>query len=170
MFRNFALLLFLLTPYLAIAEDRTSNDSWSFGQSVERGEAIWKKGVGASEIKQKALPEKDKGAVDTRGGIDRAVNDAIKKGPRSSIGLSVNNEEGRWKSAPSHNSPHIDEDLGRDRKRVFRAYADVQGGDDWNIKIGPELILKDEQYGESTASSSEPDSALGLGMKFQYDF
>ncbi|MBD5607500.1 MAG: hypothetical protein HDQ93_01440 [Desulfovibrio sp.] len=170
MYIRFAILLLLLTPYLAVATEVTSNDSWFFGQSMERGQSIWKKGVGASEIKQKALPEKNKGAVDTRAGIDKAVNEAIKKGPRSSIGMSMNNEKGRWRSAPSANSPHIDEDLGRERKRVFRAYADVQGGDDWNIKIGPELILKDEQYGESSAASSEPDSALGLGMKFQYDF
>ena len=147
-----------------------SNESWSFGQSLERGESIWKKGVGAAEIKQKALPNKNSNIVDTRKGIDKAVNNAIKNPPSRSLGLSMEKEDSHWRSDPAANNPHIDENMARDRKRVFRAYADVRGGEDWNITVGPELILKDDQYGEASANSSEPDSALGLGMKFHYDF
>ncbi|MDE5833639.1 MAG: hypothetical protein K2H64_11820 [Desulfovibrio sp.] len=165
-----AIILTVCQSPFCFAADAEQKNAWSFGQSMDRGEAIWQKGVGASEIKQKALPPGQRGAVDTRKGIDRAVNDAIKGEPRSKLRLSMEKEESRWKAAPSRNSPRVDEDMGRERKRVFRAYADVQGGEDWSVTVGPELILKDEQYGDSSASSSEPDSAWGVGMKFKYDF
>lgn len=172
--RLWLLLPALLAPLLAapiLAEDNEGPDnSWAFGQSLERGDAIWKNGVGASEIKQNALPPRMPNAADTRRGVDRAVNDAIKRDPRASLGMSMENDVSRWKADPEGASRRPDEDKARDRKRVFRAYADIKGGDDWNISVGPELIVRDEEHGETGAAASEPDSTWGLGMKFKYDF
>jgi hypothetical protein len=54
-------------------------------------------------------------------------------------------------------------------RHVVRAYADVDAGDDLNVSVGPELILKDEQR-ERTAANKQPDSALGMGMQFKLGF
>jgi hypothetical protein len=54
-------------------------------------------------------------------------------------------------------------------KRVIRAFADVDAGEDLSINVGPELILKDEQARQDS-SSTQPDSAVGMGMHFKLDF
>ena len=54
-------------------------------------------------------------------------------------------------------------------RHVVRAYADVDAGDDLSIRVGPELILKDEQR-ERANANKQPESALGLGMQFKLDF
>ncbi len=38
-----------------------------------------------------------------------------------------------------------------------------------SIRVGPELILKDEQR-ERANANKQPESALGLGMQFKLDF
>lgn len=143
------------------------NSPWSFGQSTERSSKIWQKGLDGKSIPNKAV--RGKNAMDTTQSIDRALTRAMEK-PKSSLGMSVKEENTRWRTGPEANNPHIDEDMVRNRKHVFRAYADVKGGEDFTISVGPELILKDDQVRNNAASASEPDSALGLGMKFQYDF
>jgi len=45
----------------------------------------------------------------------------------------------------------------------------VDAGDDLNVSVGPELILKDEQR-ERAAANKQPDSALGMGMQFKLGF
>lgn len=145
---------------------------WAFGQSQSRNDAIWKKGVEGSEVARKKKPVVKNGgeAANTAGGINRALTEAEKANVKGSVGVSLADQSSAWKVAPEEKRMQPDESMFRDRRHVVSAFADVKAGEDLSIKLGPELILKDERHGDETASESQPDSALGLGMKFQYDF
>ena len=197
--------------------------SWAFGQSEDRKAAIWRRGVPAQSLKQKAVtgasaakaagakgngggegapggksaaaggqagktaPGKGapgNGAVDTGDAIERALSAAqaaskaeeakaaSEQGfrPKGSLGLSMKDSTTTWNVTPMRESMRPDEILVRDRQHVVRAFADVEPVDDLSIRVGPELILKDEQHAAESAGSSQPDSALGLGMQFKLDF
>ncbi|WP_165075119.1 MULTISPECIES: hypothetical protein [unclassified Desulfovibrio] len=197
--------------------------SWAFGQSEDRKAAIWRRGVPAQSLKQRALTgtgakaqsgkaaakgsksaaagtsgaakgasqksaakksAPGHGAMDTESGIDRALAAAqamadaeaaeAAKGqhakPKGSLGMSMKNSTTTWNVTPMREAMRPDEVLVRDRHHVLRAFADVEPTEDLSIRVGPELILKDEQHGAESAGSSQPDSALGLGMQFKLDF
>lgn len=141
---------------------------WAFGQSSERHNALWHKGVNARDVKQRALPPKNrKEAVDTSGGIKKALKKA-KKDSQGSLGMSMSNRSSAWKADP--NEMRADEFRPRDCQRVVRAFAEVKANEDLGITIGPELIMRDERVGEENAHEKQPDTSLGLGMQFKYDF
>lgn len=192
--------------------------SWAFGQSEDRKAAIWRRGVPAQSLKQKAVTgtggvkaagakgtaggagnaggknaagtgraatgAPGKGAVDTGDAIERALSAAQAASqaeetraageqgfkPKGSLGLSMKDSTTTWNVTPMREAMRPDEILVRDRQHVVRAFADVEPTDDLSIRVGPELILKDEQHGAESAGSSQPDSALGLGMQFKLDF
>lgn len=150
------------------AAESVHGQPWAFGQSDSRNDAIWKKGVNAGQVVKNARPDLKTGAANTSGGINRSLSEAEKANVKSSLGLSMNDETSAWKVEPER--IHPDENMYRDKRHVVRAFADVKTGSDLNISVGPELILKDEQHGDESASESQPDSALGLGMRFKYDF
>lgn len=224
------------TPAAAAATGQQKDDAlhgqpWAFGQSEDRKAAIWRRGVPAQTLKQRALdgakaqsgktaagataaapkggravsgktaagkgaPQKSvtrgsapgqgapgHGAMDTEGGIDHALAaaqaiadaeaaEAAKKDrkARGSLGLSMKNSTTTWNVTPMREAMRPDEVLVRDRHHVLRAFADVEPTEDLSIRVGPELILKDEQHGAESAGASQPDSALGLGMQFKLDF
>ncbi|MBD5417962.1 MAG: hypothetical protein HDR50_10005 [Desulfovibrio sp.] len=234
--RGILLLLFLLGAVLVYAPEALAataaqqpsqkgkalhGQSWAFGQSEDRKAAIWRRGVPAQSLKQKALTgakaqsgktaakgsksapagtsgaakaaaqksaakksAAGHGAMDTESGIDRALAAAqaiadaeaaeAAKGqhakPKGSLGMSMKNSTTTWNVTPMREAMRPDEVLVRDRHHVLRAFADVEPTEDLSIRVGPELILKDEQHGAESAGSSQPDSALGLGMQFKLDF
>lgn len=169
--------------------------AWAFGASEDRKAAIWQRGVPAASLKQRAVspaargafggataPRKGQapGAMNTGSGIDRALSGARSeaaahngaRGTRAKggLGLRMENETTTWNVTPMREAVRPDEVLARDSRHVVRAFADVEPTDDLSISVGPELILKDEQRGAESAGSSQPDSALGLGMQFKLDF
>ena len=178
--------------------------SWAFGQSEDRKAEIWRRGVPAQSLKQKAVTGASaarargkaaakatdgksapgSGAVDTEDAIERALSaaqassraqeakDAAERGakPKGSLGLSMKDSTTTWNVTPMREAMRPDEVLVRDRQHVVRAFADVEPADDLSIRVGPELILKDEQHAAESAGSSQPDSALGVGMQFKLDF
>ena len=241
--RGFLLLLLLLGPVFAHAPEALAataahqpaqkgkalhGQSWAFGQSEDRKAAIWRRGVPAQSLKQKALTgatvkgqsgktavggkaakgsksaaagtsggakaaaqksaaqksAAGHGAMDTESGIDRALAaaQAIADAeaaeaaraqhakPKGSLGMSMKNSTTTWNVTPMREAMRPDEVLVRDRHHVLRAFADVEPTEDLSIRVGPELILKDEQHGAESAGSSQPDSALGLGMQFKLYF
>lgn len=139
---------------------------WAFGQSRGRNDALWQRGISGEAMQKRARPHRGN-AVDTSGGIQRALKDAEKK-PKAGMGMSMEDQTGNWKVAPG--AMRAGELRPRDRQHVVRAFADVQASDDLDINIGPELILKDERMGNESASEKQPDSSLGVGMRFKYDF
>lgn len=182
--------------------------SWAFGQSEDRNAAIWRRGVPAQSLKQKAVTgtagakgtagskgaaggknaagkgQTGYGAVDTGEAIERALSAAQAASqaeearaageqgfkPKGSLGLSMKDSTTTWNVTPMREAMRPDEILVRDRQHVVRAFADVEPTDDLSIRVGPELILKDEQHAAESAGASQPDSALGLGMQFKLDF
>lgn len=177
---SFALVL-MLAPFSACCQNNQSGVNtgriqaketlhakpWAFGRSSDRDAALWHNGIDGNAITHKSSPKK---AANTSSGIDQALIDAQKKSRKGKLGVSMENESTTWKVSPQQKSLRPDEDKVRDSRHVVRAYAGVEAGDDFNISVGPELILKDEGHGEDAAKSDQPDSVLGLGMKFQYDF
>lgn len=124
--------------------------------------------MAAQEIRSKATGR----SADTTGGIDRALRAASEKEKKKKggLGLSMENEGTTFKVDPGRSAWRADENLNRAGRHVVRAFADVEPSDDLSINLGPELILKDESNVEEKANQSQPDSVLGLGMHFKYDF
>ena len=143
-------------------------EAWAFGESETRKDAIWKKGLDGDQVTKK--PARKHKAANTAGGINSALDQAEKKKLRGSVGMSMENESGSWKVAPEQKRLHADETMFRDRRHVVRAFAGVKAGDNLDISVGPELILKDEQRAEEGATENQPDSQLGVGMQFKLDF
>lgn len=156
---------------------------WAFGRSEERKAALWRHGIPPQSLKQRAVSggssARGKGAVDTEGGIKNALSavqadkpSAPVRGttPKSSLRVRMKNETTTWNVTPMRESLRPDEALARDSRHVVRAFADMEPTDDLSISVGPELLLKDEQHGAESAGSSQPYSALGLGMQFKLDF
>lgn len=144
---------------------------WAFGQSQTRNEAIWKDGVDGEQLTRKSQPENYSGRQpDTSGAISRALDAAEKKNMRGSLGMSMGEQSSAWKSAPGQKNNSPDESMYRSRQHVVRAFADVKAGDDLDISLGPELILKDDKKADESAQENQPDATLGIGMKFKYDF
>lgn len=163
---------------------------WTFGHSRDRNNPLWRDANDADIIVNKTKPGSasgKKGAVDTSGGIKRALDQAggkampkaapngVRAGKpkdapkgRGSVGMSMVNESSAWKVAPGEMK--IDEYMPRDRKHVVRAFADVKAGDDLDIRVGPELHLRDDSIGAENAHEKQPDSSLGVGMHFKFDF
>lgn len=148
--------------------------AWAFGQSEDRNSAIWRQGTPAQNLHKRAVSGTGGGkkAMNTAPGIDNALNAASgsKKKPKNGLGLSVENETSAWRERLPAEGARPDESLPLESRHVVRAFADVEAGDDLSISVGPELILKDEQNRDHSASNSQPDSALGLGMQFKLDF
>ncbi len=145
--------------------------SWAFGVSRDRNSPLWSKGVRAESISSRAMPKlgKAKGkAVNTGGGISRALDGRDKK--RNGLALSVEKASSQWKVAPSQQTMQPDECMERESRHVLRAHTDLAGRKDLSVSVGPELTIKDEQHGSAAAADGEPDSVLGLGMRFKLDF
>lgn len=164
------IIIALALPCLA-EDDGLHGQEWAFGHSETRNETIWKNGVDGGLLHKRARPQisPEKGA-DTSGGIDRALEEAEKKGVKGSVGMSMGQQSSAWRSGPAQPGAHPDENLYRNRRSVVRAFADVKAGDDLNISVGPELILKNDANTNETAQENQPDASLGIGMKFKYDF
>lgn len=144
--------------------------AWAFGGGEQSREA-WRGGASTGDLQKRAVgaeASKSK-TVNTASGIDSALNATEGKTPQSGLGLSVGQDESQWRRKSSAEIEAPDENLPMQSRHVVRAYADVDAGDDLNISLGPELILKDEQR-ERAAANKQPESALGMGMRFKLDF
>ncbi|MGE9984588.1 hypothetical protein [Desulfovibrio sp. SGI.169] len=144
--------------------------AWAFGQSGDRDAALWRDGMPVQRLHERAVGGKK--AMNTASGIDNALNAANEneKKPRGGLGISVENETSTWRERLPAEGARPDESLPLESRHVVRAFADVEAGDALSISVGPELIIRDEQNREHSASNSQPDSALGLGMQFKLDF
>lgn len=168
---------FLISPVFAAQkhaapQEKTGlhSNPWAFGQSADRNSAIWVRGMAGGEISARAKPAlPKKNAADTSKGINAALTRAGKKSA-TDVGLKMKNETSNWKVAPNQMGMGQDETIAREGRHVLGAYAGVNATDDFNITVGPELIIKDEQNVRESANASQPDTALGLGMNFKLDF
>ena len=145
--------------------------AWAFGQSCDRDSAIWRQGASVRNLQARAVGGKK--AMNTTPGIDNALSAASRnnnKKSRNGLGFRVENEVSTWRERQPAERARPDECPPLEKRHVVRAFADVEAGDDLSISVGPELILKEEQNRERNAGNNQPDSALGLGMQFKFDF
>lgn len=151
--------------------------SWKFGASESRKDALWRRSVNPREMRDRATPgSKPKvpdNSVDTTGSIDSALQGQRTSGKthhKDGLGMSWKREKSDWHSHP--NTLHEpDESLPVQSRHRVRAFADMDAGDDLNISVGPELILKDRQGSPyATSKTEQPDSSVGMGMQFELGF
>ncbi|QCC86578.1 hypothetical protein DDIC_11965 [Desulfovibrio desulfuricans] len=145
--------------------------AWAFGSASQSREAL-REGVSTSDLQKRAVGDeaaKDN-SINTTSGINSALKSANAKNERKNgLALSVGQEESGWRKKSQLEPEAADENVPMQSRHVVRAYADVDAGDDLNVSVGPELILKDEQR-ERAAANKQPDSALGMGMQFKLGF
>jgi len=145
--------------------------AWAFGSASQSREAL-REGVSTSDLQKRAVGDeaaKDN-SINTASGINSALKSANSKNERrNGLALSVGQEESGWRKKSQLEPEAADENVPMQSRHVVRAYADVDAGDDLNVSVGPELILKDEQR-ERAAANKQPDSALGMGMQFKLGF
>jgi hypothetical protein len=147
--------------------------SWVFGNPAGRETRQWQQGVGADELKKKAVPAGQAGqSVNTASAIDEALKRAERTSQKQGgLNLSIRNESASFKEAQPQGgmSPQPGENPVRTGRHRVGAFADVQSGEDLRILVGPELSIKDE-LGMEKSAGSQPDSSLGMGMRFKLDF
>ena len=144
--------------------------AWAFGGEAQSRDA-WREGTSSNDLQKRAVGDdapKEK-SVNTTASINSALKGPpTKEEHKSGMAVSVGQEDSAWRKKGQHEL-EADENLPMQSRHVVRAYADVDAGDDLSIRVGPELILKDEQR-ERTNANKQPESALGLGMQFKLDF
>ena len=124
--------------------------------------------------------------VDTHQAIDTALKDlteyerilpledASAEGkPLQKKGITgkVRTESSTWRN-PVTEPVRVDQDVAVTRRNIVGAYASVVDDENLRVTLGPELSIDTENSGGNhiaTPRQSEPN-ALGLGMKFQWDF
>lgn len=145
--------------------------AWAFDGGTHSREA-WRDGASTSDLQKRAVGEeaaKDN-SVNTASGINSALNTANAKADRKNgLGVSVGQDESAWRKKSQMEPETVDENIPMQSRHVVRAFADVDAGDNLNVRVGPELILKDEQR-ERAGANKQPESALGMGMQFKLGF
>lgn len=144
--------------------------AWAFG-GKEKSRDAWRTGANTRDLQKRAVCDNssDETVLDPTDCTNSTLDDAQEKNAnKSGMGLSVGQDDSSWRKKGQYEL-EAGEDLPMQSRHVLRAYADVDAGDDLSIRVGPELILKDEQR-ERTPTNAQPESALGLGMQFKLDF
>ena len=145
--------------------------TWAFDGGTPSRDA-WRAGTSTSDLQKRAVGEEaaKENSVNTASGINSALNNANAKTDRKNgLAVSVGQDESAWRKKSQMEPETADENIPMQSHHVVRAYADVDAGDDLNVRVGPELILKDDQR-ERAGANKQPESALGLGMQFKLGF
>lgn len=122
------------------------------------------------------------GGVDTTRGIDSALGEisSYERQPAdgSALGLKkpgapalqMTTEESSWRNPVTQ--PHTGgQDVMTSRRNVVGAYADVVKSEDLHVTLGPELHIPEADPTVKHLSPQQSESsALGFGMKWQWDF
>ena len=148
------------------------DSGWEFRQGVNSRDA-WNEAMPMESLQRRAVEhsrkhENNKG-MNTTSGIDSALKEAEKRGT-GSMGISIKQEASSWHEDVGPESAAPDENLPMESRHVVQAYAGMKTDDDLSIKVGPELILKDDKRENPHADNRQPDSSLGVGMQFKLDF
>ncbi|MBO4368637.1 MAG: hypothetical protein J5803_00845 [Desulfovibrio sp.] len=90
---------------------------------------------------------------------------------KTDISIQYNRNSHSWRENPNHTShPITDENVGLQGEHRIQALTKLDHSDDVDISAGPELIIKDDKHNASFKTGDQPDSELGIGMHFKYDF
>ena len=143
----------------------TSAPSWFSDQAIRRHKSQRSVILG-SQMQQNAIL-----STHSR----QKTKETPKKEERSSspgeLQFSYDNEKRNWSARPLNQGPSgSDEGLGLHEEHRLRAFTRLDDDQDLDISAGPELILKDQKHSSTVNSSKQPDSELGVGMRFTYGF
>lgn len=153
-------------------------ESWAFGQSATREDALWKNGVEGETLHHRATGGGQKApAVGNTASIEASLRREAERQKkdeerrrRGSLGMSLDTDDSVWRPQTPAAPGKPDEILSIGNSRhTLRAFGDVRS-DDLSISVGPEITVKDKEHGGHFARSEEPDSAVGMGMRFSLDF
>ena len=161
-----------LPPQVGLHADGQSS-AWTFSQG-ESSRDVWREAMPMETLRRRAVKPQDRRttrAVNTKPAIDSALR-AIKKRreTKGDVGFSIKQESSSWREDALSQDKAPDEKLPMESRNVVGAYAGVITDDDLSIKVGPELILKDDTRENPHADNRQPESSLGLGMQFKLDF
>ena len=148
--------------------------------------AVWEQGISMQSLSRKRVAGGSgigaTGGVNTQKGIDSALEEisAYERQPAngSALGLNkpgvpqlkVTTEESSWRN-PVTAPTRVGQEVMTTRRNVVGAYADVVKSDDLHVTVGPELHVPDTETGLIHLAPQQQDSsALGVGMKWQWDF
>lgn len=153
-------------------------ESWAFGQSATREDALWKKGVEGETLHHRATGGSQKApAVGNTASIEASLRREAERQKkdeerrrRGGLGMSLDTDDSVWRPQTPGAPGKPDETLSIGNPRhTLRAFGGVRS-DDLSISVGPEITVKDKEHGGHFAHSDEPDSAVGMGMRFSLDF
>lgn len=153
-------------------------ESWAFGQSTAREDALWKKGVEGETLHHRATGGNQKApAVGNTASIEASLRREAERRKkdedrrrRGGLGMSLDTDDSVWRPQTPAAPGKPDETLSIGNSRhTLRAFGGVRS-DDLSISVGPEITVKDRENGNHFAHSEEPDSAVGMGMRFSLDF
>lgn len=150
---------------------------WVFGTSDARKDALWKDGVGGETLQHRATGGKKSNAIGNTASIEASLQREAaqrkkreEKQKRGGVGLSLDTDESVWRHETPTTMGRPDETLSIGSSRhTLRAFGGVES-DDLSISVGPEITVKDRDNQGHFAHSDEPDSSLGMGMRFSLDF
>ncbi|GFH63160.1 MAG: conserved hypothetical protein [Candidatus Desulfovibrio kirbyi] len=153
-------------PVAAPAKKNLHAPAWVFEKSADRAAALWHEGVRVQDIRDRAMSGK---TANTDSGVAPAPDALGKRKKQQPLGFEMRNETSDWREATPEETARPDESLPIENRYVVRAFADVDASENLSINVGPELILKDEQH-QIGKTDKQPDSSLGVGMGFKFDF
>lgn len=156
---------------------RLHGQSWAFGQSDARKEALWENGVGGETLQHRATGAKKGDAVGNTASIEASLQREAarrkkdeERQKRGALGMSLDTDESVWRPETPNMPGRPDESLSIGSSRhTVRAFGGVQS-DDLSITVGPEITVKDRDNQGHFARSDEPESSVGMGMRFSLDF
>lgn len=147
--------------------------AWKFGTAKQSRKAAaerWQRGLNSTSLRKRAVSHR-KEPIPEVTEEDMLVNPMFPKGKKkSAFSLGFEHKGSSWNNGPSADLHNPGEDYLMEGRNVIRGTTSVDAGNDLNIDLGPELILKDQKARESLSNSNQPDSSLGIGMQFKFGF
>lgn len=151
--------------------------SWAFGHSTSRKEALWENGVGGETLQHRATGRKKGEAVGNTSSIEASLQREAarqkkdeEQRKRGALGMSLDTDDSVWRHETPTPPGRPDETLSIGSSRhTLRAFGGVES-DDLSISVGPEITVKDRDNQGHFAHSEEPDSSVGMGLRFSLDF
>lgn len=160
-------------PKKQIKQETKTGSTWQFGSGKHSKKAAlepWQRGLTSETLRKRAIADR-KDPLPEVTEEEMLVNPLFSKGKKkSAFSLGFEHEGSSWNSGPSVNMHNPGEDYLMEGRNVIRGTKSVEAGKNLNIDLGPELILKDQKVRESMSNSNQPDSLLGVGMKFKFGF
>ncbi|MBQ7739264.1 MAG: hypothetical protein IJT59_06395 [Desulfovibrionaceae bacterium] len=126
-----------------------------------------RRGLTAKNLQQKAVLASDKAQP-----IKKKKPASSQKESNFSDQFDISYQKGTssWSSNPSR-TKDSDESLALQGEHHIKAFTKLDSSDNFDISAGPELIVKERKQNTALNNTkTQPESELGVGMHFLYNF